>query len=260
MTNTHDAPSSLQGTVHLIVGGSGGIGSGLARRLTRSGAHVVIAGRDAAKLESVASEIGAEAAVVDVAVVDATDVGAVDELVASIASRLGRLDGIANCVGSIVLKPAHSTSAAEWHATLATNLTTAFAVVRAGAKAMNDSGGSIVLFGTAAAHVGLPNHEAIAAAKAGVEGLARSAAATYASRRIRVNCVAPGLVRTPLAARITGNSKALEASVAMHALGRIGEADEVAAVAAFLLDPANGWITGQSWGVDGGLGTLRALG
>lgn len=255
MTNPTDASPTLRDTVHLIVGGSGGIGSSLARRLARSGAHVVIAGRDATKLESVASEIGVVSAVVD-----ATDVGAVDELVATIVSRRGRLDGIANCVGSIVLKPAHSTSAAEWHATLATNLTSAFAVVRAGAKAMNDTGGSIVLFGTAAAHVGLPNHEAIAAAKAGVEGLARSAAATYASRRIRVNCVAPGLVRTPLAARITGNAKALEASVAMHALGRIGEADEVAAVAAFLLDPANGWITGQSWGVDGGLGTLRARG
>ena len=119
------------------------------------------------------------------------------------------------------------------------------------------TGGSIVLCTTAAARTGMANHEAIAAATGGVMGLALSAAATYAPRNIRVNCVAPGLVDTPLAARITSNEGALKASTAMHALGRIGRPEEVASGIAWLLDPANSWVTGQVLGIDGGLGTLR---
>jgi NAD(P)-dependent dehydrogenase (short-subunit alcohol dehydrogenase family) len=176
--------------------------------------------------------------------------------VALARERFGRLDGAANCVGSVLLKPAHLTRDDEFAAVLATNLWSAFHLVRAATKAM-DGGGSIVLVSSAAARTGLPNHEAIAAAKAGVEGLALSAAATYAPRRIRVNCVAPGLVRSQLTARITGSEPALKASLAMHALGRIGEPDDVASAMAWLLDPATSWVTGQVLGVDGGLGALK---
>jgi len=99
--------------------------------------------------------------------------------------------------------------------------------------------------------------EMIAAAKAGVQGLALSAAATYAPQGVRVNVVAPGLVNTPLAAPITSSEKALETSRAMHALGRIGEPDEVASAIEWLLDPGQGWVTGQVLGVDGGLSSAR---
>lgn len=129
--------------------------------------------------------------------------------------------------------------------------------MRAGAKALWSTGGSIVLCATAAARIGLPNHEAIAAAKGGVMGLMLSAAASYAPRNIRVNCVAPGLVNTPLSTRITSNEAAMKASSAMHALGRIGRADDVASGIAWLLDPENNWVTGQTLGIDGGLGTVR---
>jgi len=241
------------GQVFFIVGAAGGVGSALCRQLAARGARLVLAGRAEAPLRALAAELGAEAVALDARDADATK-AAVD----AAAARHGRLDGAVNLAGSILLKPAHLTSAAEWDQVLGANLGTAFSVLRAAAPLIGRSGGgSVVLVSSAAAKVGLANHEAIAAAKAGVLGLARSAAATYAPRGVRVNVVSPGLVRTPLSARIVGSEAGLKASEAMHALGRVGEADEVARVIAFLLDPAQGWITGQDFGVDGGLGALR---
>ena len=173
----------------------------------------------------------------------------------------GPVQGIVNCAGSVLLKPAHLTSDQEWSETMATNLTTAFNVVRAGARLMMQTGGgAIVLCSSAAARIGLANHEAIAAAKAGVIGLTLSAAATYAGRNIRVNCVAPGLVDTGLTAKIVGNELALKTSLGMHALGRIGRPEHIASAIAWLLDSENDWVTGQVWGVDGGLATVRSAG
>ena len=114
----------------------------------------------------------------------------------------GEFAGIVNCIGSVVLKPAHATSDDEFRQVFETNLFTSFAAVRAGAKLLRAKGGSIVLFASAAAEMGIANHEAIAAAKAGVTGLARSAAATYAPNNIRVNVISPGLVRTEMTRRI----------------------------------------------------------
>ena len=119
-------------------------------------------------------------------------------------------------------------------------------------------GGSVVLVSTVAAGTGLPNHEAIAAAKSGIEGLARSAAATYAGRGLRFNVVAPGLVDTPLASRITSSERTLEHSRKMHPLGRIGVPGDVAEAINFLLGQQSDWITGQVLGIDGGLGATRA--
>ena len=123
---------------------------------------------------------------------------------------------------------------------------------------MKADGGAVVLVSSAAARIGLANHEAIAAAKAGLEGLARSAAATYARQRIRFNVVAPGLVRTPLTRGLVANELAEKASLAMHPLGRLGEPDDVARAIAWLLDPAQNWITAQVLGVDGGLADVKA--
>ena len=232
----------------VIIGAAGGIGSALARRLAARGARLFLLGRNAGPLDALAAELSASSKTVD-----ATSPEALEAAVSAFAP----ITGIVNCAGSILLKPAHLTTESEWRQTIDTNLTTAYATVRAGAKAMMSTGGAIVLCATAAARTGLANHEAIAAAKGGVIGLTLSAAASYAARNIRVNCVAPGLVDTPLAAKITANEAALKASTAMHALGRIGRPDDVASAIAWLLDPQNTWVTGQVIGVDGGLGSIR---
>ena len=137
-----------------------------------------------------------------------------------------------------------------------TSLTTAFATVRGAGKTLSN-GGSVVLLSSAAAMEGLANHEAIAAAKAGIIGLTLSAAATYSSSNIRVNAIAPGLVQTPMTAGLTGSETARKMSESMHALGRLGQPDDIARAVAFLLDPQNSWITGQVLAVDGGLSRVR---
>ena len=139
-----------------------------------------------------------------------------------------------------------------------TNLTSAFNVIKASARAMPGDGGCIVLVSSAAGRIGLANHEAIAAAKAGLIGLAMSTAATYARNKVRVNCVAPGLTDTLLAAPIVSNEASLKASLAMHALSRLGQAGEVARAIHWLLQPENSWITGQVIGVDGGLAKVKS--
>ena len=237
---------------YVVLGATGGVGSALTRRLAGSGARLVIAGRDEGRLAQLAEESGAIPRRFE-----ATDLADVERCVHVAVERLGGVDGVVSCVGSLLLKPAHLTTMDEWSAVLATNLTSAFATVRAAARAMMEGGGSIVLVSSAAARVGLASHEAIAAAKAGVAGLVLAAAASYASRGIRVNCVAPGLVRTPLTARLTASAAGLKTSSDMHPLRRVGEPEEVASALAWLLDPAQSWLTGQILGIDGGLATVR---
>jgi NAD(P)-dependent dehydrogenase (short-subunit alcohol dehydrogenase family) len=238
---------------YLILGATGGIGSELSRQLAERGARLMLGARSSANLEKLASGLQAHHFALD-----ATEKDQVERCVEETVNTYGRLDGIVNCVGSVLLKPAHLTSDEEWASILAVNLTSAFITVRAAARAMRRGGGSIVLISSAAARVGIANHEAIASAKAGIIGLVLSASATYAKNNIRLNCVAPGLVRTPMTEHITTNEASLKISLAMHPLGRLGEPSDVASLIAWLLDPNQGWITGQVFGVDGGLGTLHA--
>lgn len=240
------------GAVHLILGATGGIGAALARRLAESDARLMLAGRDPEKLEGLANELGARWQAGD-----ATRFADVERWVAQTGEAYGQLDGAANCVGSVFLKPAHLTSEEHWQETLTRNLGSAFATVRAATRAMMKRGGAIVLVSSAAARVGLANHEAIAAAKAGIDGLVRAAAASYGGYGIRVNAVAPGLVRTAQTAAITGSEVGERVSIAMHAAGRLGQPVDVASAIAWLLEPGNDWVTGQVLGIDGGLATVR---
>ncbi len=241
--------------VNIVFGGTGGIGSSLCRLLDARGVRLVVAGRSEDSLRLLADSLPN----ITTVKADATISDDVRRLFELATEKFGGVDGVAHCVGSLLLKPAHLTTDDEWNTTLLANLTSAFNVVRAATAAMmrRPSGGSIVLVSSSAAQFGIANHEAIAAAKAGVIGLARSAAATYARQKVRVNCVAPGLTRTPLTTTLTANPASLAASTAMHALGRIAEADDVASAIAWLLEPRNNFVTGQVIAVDGGLSSVQ---
>ncbi|KAB2674271.1 MAG: SDR family oxidoreductase [Verrucomicrobia bacterium] len=238
----------------VVFGATGGIGSALVRQLVAEGWKVHAVARGQSRLDALAAETGAVSHAVDV-----TDPAAVDACLGAVQASEGRIDGVAHCVGSLLLKPAHNTTDADWAGVIGANLTSSFHVLRSAAgRMMRTGGGSIVLLSSAVAKHGMVNHDAIAAAKAGVAGLALSAAATYARYNLRVNCVAPGLTRTPLVAALTGNESMLKASVALHPLGRIGEPPEIARAIAWFLDPLQSWVTGQMLAVDGGLGSIQS--
>lgn len=232
----------------VVFGATGSVGSALVRQLTAAGNKVIAGVRDPSRGEALAAETGCR-----VLAANAGDSAAIEACVKAGTEESGGLCGIANCMGSVLLKPAHLTSQDEWQQTLTVNLSSSFMIVQAAAKALRRSGGSVVLCSSAAARIGLANHEAIAAAKAGIIGLTLSAAATYANRGIRFNAVSPGLVRSEMTRSLWESEDAAAVSSQMHALGRLGEPEDVAAAIAFLLSPANGWITGQTLGVDGGL-------
>ena len=243
----------MKKNTHLIFGATGGIGRALCRHLKHAGDEPILFGRDPGKLNPLAADLATKAYVSDCG-----DWEALENLVAKVADEDGPIDGVAVCIGSLLLKSAHLTSQDEFQSTLETNLTTTFGILRASVRPMMKHGGSIVLVSSAAARIGIANHEAIAAAKAGVVGLTLSAAATYAARGIRVNCVAPGLTETPMTERLTANEAGRQASEAMHAMNRLGQPEDVARAIAWLLDREQAWVTGQTLGVDGGLGSVVA--
>lgn len=239
---------------YLIVGAAGGIGETLTRNLVASGARVMLVGRDEAKLSSLATELDQP-----YAACDATDWDALSVVADQAIEQFGQLHGAANLAGSILLKPAHLTSKSDFQSVIDQNLVTAFGLVRVIAPRIKKTGGgSIVLMSSGGAAIGLPNHEAIAATKAGVAAMARAAAATYASGGIRINTVAPGLVQTELTARVWQNERSAEASRGMHPLGRLGTSEDIASLVAWLLDPKQSWITGQDIAVDGGLSSIKS--
>ncbi len=187
--------------------------------------------------------------------VEATDFESVHNLFSYGIKKLGNIDGIINLAGSILLKPAHKTTNKEFDHTINQNLKSSFSVVRAAGLLLNNA--SVVLMSSAAASIGFKNHEAIAAAKAGIEGLARSAAATYSNANLRFNVIAPSLIDTPLTTGITSSPLALKASEKMHPLGRIGTPFDLIKMIDLLLDKENNWITGNVFHIDGGITKVK---
>lgn len=243
--------SSVDNMNFLVFGATGCVGSLVSERLVRGGARVMLVGRDETKLRELSERLEQSHAV--------AEAHSPDQIQAAFEAAQGtfdQLDGVVNCMGSVLLKPAHLTSYEEWHETIAVNLTSSFLLVQQAGKRMKKGGGSVVLVSSAAARIGMSNHEAIAAAKAGIEGLTRSAASTYAAQGIRFNAVAPGLVRSDMTRSIWENESMANFSREMHPLGRLGEPADIASAICWLLDPTNSWLTGQVISVDGGMSSV----
>ncbi|MEO5966058.1 MAG: SDR family oxidoreductase [Candidatus Limnocylindrales bacterium] len=251
MTNAADPTTPFA----IVTGATGAIGSATARRLVAAGWRVALVGRDPGRVDALVTELGAGAVGF---VADTTVSSAVDTAFAAVSERLGPPDAMVHAVGSTLLKPVHTLSDAEIDEVLGVNLLSAFYVLRAFVRAVpRGRPASVVLFSSAATRIGLLNHEAIAAAKGGIDGLVMAAAASYAGRGIRINALAPGLVRSNLTRRLVDNEATLRASEAMHPLGRLGEPEDVAGLAAFLVSRDASWITGQVIAVDGGLSGIK---
>jgi NAD(P)-dependent dehydrogenase (short-subunit alcohol dehydrogenase family) len=231
----------------LIFGGGGGIGSAVAKKLVVRGQAVHLAGRSALSLEAQGQPY---------TVADVLDEAQVQAAVAAVGPSLS---GLVYAVGSIVIKPLKGTQAKDFTEAFALNLVGAAVALKAAAPALTANKGAVVLFSTVAVAQGFANHTVISAAKGAVEGFARAAAADLAPH-VRVNCIAPSLTRTPLAKLFTASDAMAQGIAKLHALERLGEPDDIAGLAAFLLSSEASWITGQIIGVDGGRATLRAKG
>ncbi|MFN3241312.1 MAG: SDR family NAD(P)-dependent oxidoreductase [Planctomycetota bacterium] len=238
--------------VFVVLGATGAVGQQVARLLRGRGADVALLARDETRL----AELGAELEATTVPLPGAAAAAVRDALLGACEDR--EIAGVAHCIGSLLLKPARRTTVDEWHEVLETNLSSAFGVTMAAPERMK-GGGSVVFCSSVAASLGLANHEAIAAAKAGLVGLARAAAASNARRGIRFHCVAPALVESQMTEAMLAREGMKEAAAKQNPLGRIGTPADVARAIVFLLDPANDWIDGQVLGVDGGFGVLRGM-
>lgn len=241
--------------VALVTGAAGGVGQAVSRGLAEAGWVVVAVSRSAERLKA------AFAADYEQVVADCSTASGVVSLFAQLADRGLQPTALAHCVGNIRLGAAHRMSEADFNDCLTANLFSAFHTLAGFAGALRGAGqpGAAVFVSSAAARIGTPNHEAVAAAKAGVEGLVRSAAATYASAGIRVNAVAPGLMETPASERLISVAAAREAAARQYPLPGIGQPDELAELMVWLLSDKAARVTGQVWALDGGFSTIRPL-
>jgi NAD(P)-dependent dehydrogenase (short-subunit alcohol dehydrogenase family) len=179
-----------------------------------------------------------------------------------IQQRLGEIpSALLNCAGSVLIAPLHRTPADQYRECLRANLDSAFFSLSAFVEALikRKQSGAAVLVSTVAARIGVANHEAIAAAKGAIEALVRSASATYAVKGIRVNAIAPGLMRSPATSRFFLNDKVDRQIASQYPLGRYGDLKDAASAAAWLLGNEAGWITGQILPVDGGFTAVRPM-
>lgn len=248
--------SELTGRIALVTGGTRGIGLATVRALRSAGATVVLTGRDQAAADKIAAETGSHALALE-----AGDFDAVGVAVKQVAADHGGLDILVANAGIMEGGMLGMLRAADVARALDVNVAGTVAAVQAAARVMarrrtgpdghERRGGAIVLLASIVGTHGAAGQSVYAASKAAVASLARSAARELGGRGIRVNAVAPGVIRTDLTATLPADL--LDRQAAAAALGRLGEPDEVADVIRFLAGDGARYVTGQVLGVDGGL-------
>ena len=228
-------------STYLIAGGSSGIGNSLAEMLAGEG-HTVYATYNRNRKESTGSIQYLN-----------WDAQATDQPELILPETL---DGLAYCPGSINLKPFSRIKPEEFLADFNLQVVGAVKLIQQVLPLLRKSANpSVVLFSTVAVQKGLPFHSQVSASKGAIEGLTRALAAEFAPS-IRVNCIAPSLTDTPLAASLLNTEQKKEANALRHPMKRVGTARDIAEMAAFLLSAKSSWMTGQIIGVDGGMGSL----
>jgi NAD(P)-dependent dehydrogenase (short-subunit alcohol dehydrogenase family) len=220
--------------VILVTGGARGIGAHIARKLGADGAQVVIADKEKATLP------GARGVVCDV-----SDEAEVTQLIKGIEGTEKRLDGLVCNAGFMIRKPVEELSLAEWQSVLATNLTSTFLLVKAGAKMLRAAKGAVVTIASTRAHMSEPDTESYAASKGGLLALTHALAVSLGPD-VRVNCLSPGWIDTQ-------NTALKPKNHAQHPAGRVGRVEDIASMAAYLLGPDSGFITGAELIIDGGM-------
>lgn len=240
-----------------VMGANSAIAQELVQLCLDGGQTVIAAGRDTAVLETLYGQMNG----VHIVEVQACDSVSVDSAFEGLAAQGKQVDGYAHCVGSILVAPLTKTTDAQIDSVMQVNLTSAMYGLRAFLKQAkaNGQGGSAVLVSTCATGIGVPNHEAIAAAKAGIEGLAKSAAATHAADNIRVNVVAPGLTDSPIASAFLKSDMMRAASGKQYPLQGVNQPVEVAQAMHWLLSKGASRMTGAILNVDGGFRNIRPL-
>jgi 2-deoxy-D-gluconate 3-dehydrogenase len=244
----------LSRRVAIVTGGNGGIGLGMARGLAEAGAAVMIAGRDAAKNDAAAKELTALGVKAAASQVDVTDEASCRALIKATVAEFGRLDILVNNAGTNIRKAPQDYTAADWHAVIDTNLTSAFLCSQAAYPELkNAGGGKVINIGSMMSIFGASYAVPYSASKGGMVQLTRGLAAAWAADNIQVNAVLPGWVDTALTRAARQQVQGLhERVLARTPAGRWGVPDDFAGIAVFLASAASDFLTGTAIPVDGG--------
>ncbi|KUJ21182.1 NAD(P)-binding protein [Mollisia scopiformis] len=246
---------SMEGKIIAITGGASGIGLATAKLISSRGATVCVADRDPSALDATQYHFSNLKVPFSVTQLDVTDRAAVDKWINDIVEKYGVLDGAANCAG-IIGKQHGITKITEledeeYDRIIAVNLTGMMYCLRAELRKISDQG-SIVNIASIQGVMGFAGSAAYVASKHGVVGLTRSAAKEFGDRGIRVNAIAPGSIFTPLLQKAQEATPDEPVGTPPCAIKRLGTAEEVASIIAFLLGPESTYISGSVHGVDGG--------